>query len=540
MYKVAIVDDESLVRVGFQTIIDWQANGYELQGTYRNGSEAWNAFCAEGYPDILLTDIRMPEMDGLELIRRIRETDEDMIILVLSSYEEFEYTRRSIQLGVHDYIPKHLFDPEELLGTLGRLNDKRSIHAASKLTHPNKSEGLKAEKRSLMTKSRSIPGIIEPSDPVPDKDFPLLIEQAEKGALIEWIAIREVFAGQPYLESDLSALGFLLHDLMDKAEGCLPLGIDQGVFLGLITAPRSKGRTDPSSLLGMIEEWIETVRQNLAVTITTGISATGEFREAKKLRAQAERALNGVSFFKGSGMNRYRPEMSDEPYIRNKWLQWQDHAREAIQRRDAAALTEWMIQSGEDMADWCSPDEAIRLVNWALKLYQSKTMDLGLGELSSSMIPEIRLLETAGPASSWSEIVAKFGQAIEGIRQLPKGNLHSKSWLTPVLAYVDEHYAEGIRLEDAASIANLNVNYFSHRFSQDAGMTFLEYLTRVRIREAIVLIRDRQLSSEEAASRVGYPNANYFVKVFKKVTGMTLSEFRRAEQGHLKNWNGIE
>lgn len=144
MIKLSIVDDESLVRVGFQTIIDWQAAGYELFGVYRNGKEAWDAFCQEGYPDVLLTDIRMPEMDGLELIRQIRQTDTDMIILILSSYEEFEYTRKSIQLGVQDYIPKHLFDPEELIATLSRLTDKRK-NALQDQKQQNHSNALEEE-----------------------------------------------------------------------------------------------------------------------------------------------------------------------------------------------------------------------------------------------------------------------------------------------------------------------------------------------------------------------------------------------------------
>ena len=106
MRRVIIVDDESLVRVGLQSLFDWESFGYKIVGIYQNGKEALEAI-RNNPPDVLLTDIRMPEMDGLQLIEEVKKTYPDLNVVILSSYNDFDYMRKAIQYGVKDYVLKY-------------------------------------------------------------------------------------------------------------------------------------------------------------------------------------------------------------------------------------------------------------------------------------------------------------------------------------------------------------------------------------------------------------------------------------------------
>lgn len=527
MIKIAIVDDESLVRVGFQTIIDWQAEGYELQGVYRNGKEAWEAFSIEGYPEVLLTDIRMPEMDGLELIRRIRETDKEMIILILSSFEEFEYTRKSIQLGVHDYIPKHLFDPEELISTLTRLCTNTRFTSKERALQ-SRANAMDEERQKLMMKSRFLPGILSSDVDLSLEAYPLLSDILKDAASVCWVTVRIWLTDNSEDDSDQTALGFLLQDLMNKTVHAVPLGFDQGIFHGLLFS-QEHGPEEVIMMAGLVKEWMETIKQNLAVTVVAGMSEPRGFQQGKRLRSQSEQMLDR-SFFKGPGLYRFESGPNDAPERLDIRLQkWQQQFMILMKNASQDELVKWLDALGDELSRRDSPDSAFRLFQRLFKIYQNDLLDMIAMKDAKINLP-MKLFSTLsdGFIRTWEELKSVFLQAIEDLDNDYKTKLKSQPWLESAFQYVEEHYAEGIRLEDVAGVVKLNTHYFSHRFSQEMGMTFLEYVTQVRIRVSMELMKRHQLSAEEVASRVGYPNSNYFVKVFKKVTGMTVSEFRNS------------
>lgn len=525
MIKIAIVDDESLVRVGFQTIIDWNEKGYEIFGVFRNGKEAWEAFSKDGFPDVLLTDIRMPEMDGLELVQRIRQKDKEMIILVLSSYEEFEYTRRSIQLGVQDYIPKHLFEPEELIATLTRLTEsKRNV--AKEHVLRTQADMLDEERQRLMTQTRMLPGIVGPTVDIYPSDYPILSGILEQSPSVCWLAIR-IWSTEnsDSNDSDRTALGFLLQDLMNKTVHALPLGFDQGLFHGLLFS-REKGIEENIMMAGLVKEWMDTVRNNLAILVSAGISEVRLFPNCKAMREQAE-CMTDRSFYKGAGLYRY--ETKDNKDLEQMEVQYQHWQRKFISLLKSDSQLEyiqWLDTVGIELSEQNSPEYAFRLVQWMLKIYQNDQKDMSLLEDTEKfkLIPVPLYSESY--FKTWEDLKSAFLRNIDCFGVSSKVKLKKHPWLEPVFAYVEKQYAESIRLEEAAGLVNLNIHYFSHRFSQEMEMTFLEYVTQVRIRKSMDLMKQYQLSAEEVASRVGYPNSNYFVKVFKKVTGMTVSEFK--------------
>lgn len=328
-----------------------------------------------------------------------------------------------------------------------------------------------------------------------------------------------------YQDSDQSALAFLLQDLMNKTKYALPLGVDQGSFHALLLCGE-QGVDQVLMQSRLIQEWTDTIKQNLAITVVAGISGCRSFQDCKMLRSEAERMFD-YSFFEGPGAYRFTSFSVSEPErIASQVQQWQQQFAVLITSASYSGFAEWLDLIEEELCALASPDTAFRLVQWMLKVYLNDRMDHrwpgGTNETGMSPSPFFSKLHF----HTWQDLKSSFLETVERLEASAGVNACRHPWLQPVFTYVEEHFADSIRLEDAAALVNLNIHYFSHRFSQDMGVTFLEYVTQIRIRRSMQLMRGFQLSAEEVASRVGYPNANYFVKVFKKVTGMTISEFK--------------
>ena len=129
MRTVIIVDDEIDIRSGLRDIIVWEAYGYSVGGLARNGMEALELY-EKNPPDLLLTDIKMPKMDGLNLSRRFKQIKPDMAVLLLSGYNEFEYAKEALNLGLNGYLLKPL-DVKELIAALQKLDVKKRSSADS-------------------------------------------------------------------------------------------------------------------------------------------------------------------------------------------------------------------------------------------------------------------------------------------------------------------------------------------------------------------------------------------------------------------------
>lgn len=123
MYKVIIVDDEKIVRIGLKTIIKWNENGYELVGEAKDGISAFS-MVQKYNPDIIITDLKMPNLDGIGLIKKLKEENYKCKVLVLSNYSDFELVKEAMKLGAVDYILKLTMQPDDLLKILNQMSQQ--------------------------------------------------------------------------------------------------------------------------------------------------------------------------------------------------------------------------------------------------------------------------------------------------------------------------------------------------------------------------------------------------------------------------------
>ncbi|MEH7493845.1 response regulator transcription factor [Neobacillus niacini] len=524
MRKVMIVDDESLVRVGFQTIIDWESHGYQISGLYKNGLQAWEAIQVDGPPDVLLTDIKMPEMDGLELIRNIREQNIDCNILILSSHDEYNYLRASIKLRVQDYILKHTFEPDELIQTLNKLDYSDSKEGSSKL----ETIDIEKELQLLLQDSRIESHYLLRERKIDIYRYPGLVKKwGIKDAQGFWISIRAYPRENQYLNSELTALNYQLQDLISRFSSIVYVGIDQQTIHAFC-------RMDSVSNLlneNIFDKWTTSVLQKLDIPIVVGLSEGNSFTNGIiKMRLQAETAIS-KSYYLGEGVYLCDKEDPIERISVIEWAKWKERALELLTVNEITSIFSWMDHIGDQFAQRFIPqEEAVRFLHMVYRSFLESRMEIYLLKkeemvdgLNSSLMDYEDAIVNSTPA--WKKVLKTTRKMMQEKDETILRKLKSP-WLEVVIKFIKEHYTEQIRLEDVAKLANFNENYFSLLFRNEMGITFLEYVTRLRIEKAIKLMKETSLSTEEISFQVGYPNGNYFVKVFKKVTGITVSQYR--------------
>ncbi|MFD2331222.1 response regulator [Cohnella sp. GCM10020058] len=575
MRSVMIVDDESLVRIGLQSMIDWEAHGFRIAGVFKNGEEALAA-CAQQAFDVVLTDIRMPGMDGFELIRGLRTAAPAARVVILSSYNDFEHTRQAIRLGVQDYISKYEMEPEELLRVLGGLEFEAAEETETGTGTPvggAPAEGggeaaIANESRLLLERTdvrASAGGEAPPADAAA---FPALAGAlGGRGRLFRWAALKPVPREGGYAAAERRAMLHLAEELFVRLRLPVLFGESENMLHGgcawgeSASAPRPEAAADqqravekranadtradvgvdvdapPSDTVaeadrdafaGIAQEWAAAFQQKLNVTLAIGFSAPQDVDGDWAAARRGAESAAAVALFEGGV--RFRETAGERGTIPDaEWLALYKGFKQRLRLLQPGALADDLLALRAERGDRYRPAEWIRLGVAAVSQladFLIEQYNPGPEELRERFGALWPFAEAAGSVRTAEEWSRTLGAIAANAADLVARKQARDGWVARVRDYVDAHYADPIRLEDVAQLAGFSENHFGQRFRQETGKSFSDHLTDVRIKEAVRLFRETELSTEEIASRVGYANPNYFVKVFKRATGQTISHFK--------------
>jgi two-component system response regulator YesN len=416
-YKVFLVEDEIVTREGIRDTVDWGAAGYQFCGEASDGEIAL-PLIRERRPDTVITDIKMPFMDGLQLCRILRETLPATKIIILSGHDEFKYAQEAIRIGVTEYLLKPIV-PQDLLIALRKvarqLDEERQTSAHL--------QELQAQMASNLSRLRERCLLDLVAGNISSAEF---IEQAQR------------------LEIDLLAPCYQVMVIRATPH---PDGSDLPLYRRYqqVDAIIAELVGDRASVLAL--------KQGLDETI---LILKGESSELLTGRAQQ---LIG-----------------------------------ALQQRIAQHTT-------------CTAAIAAGFAAERLG-----TIPQSFAQALAQLSPAAR----AAPAAPAQPDLHQHEQR------------HAAALIARARAYIDANYADpDISLGQVAAQVLLSPTYFSVVFSRETGETFIEYLTNVRIRRAMELLRTTSLTSSEIGYRIGYQNPRYFYSVFRKVTGLPPNEFRR-------------
>lgn len=546
MLKIFLAEDEVIVRETIKRMIPWEELGFELVGEAADGEMALPLLIRQK-PDLLITDIKMPFMDGLTLAKLAKKELPELKIVILSGYDDFNYAKQAINIGVEDYLLKPI-TKNALIERLSEIRSRyehektqkeyyekfqREMQAYEKNSSRDFFEALvrgsmdmmevykKAEKLGVDIVAEAYNILIFTMNS--EEDF-----SGQKEGYSEWEAetlemLEEFFSGHPsamLFRSNIFSYGVLLkgqkESIKEITKECV------GKIQGILNRKESK------------REWFLAVGQ--PVERLSQIKKS--YHTASRAFSQRYLYVENILYYDEMEMMEHRSgqaDTNDNAYLKKVDVNalnpaiLQKFLSNGIQEETENFVKDYFYAIGQE------PMESLVFRNYVILNVRFSVITFlkGLGCDTEGMEPE-----------NTEEILAESGKNIESaiayaekmvsqaitIRDQNSGN-KNRSILKTAVDFIESHYMEEeISLNTVANVANVSANHFSALFSQNMGQTFIEYLTSLRMNKAKELLRCTGMRSSEIAGEIGYKDAHYFSYLFKKTQGMTPSDYRKVRE----------
>ena len=523
MYRTLVADDDFLVRSYLKTLDSWEKAGYEIVDDAEDGEEAYT-FLQKEKIDVLVTDLSMPVMDGIELIRKLREENREIYIIVLSCHDDFEYVKEAMRLGADEYVLKNSLDEDSLYETLeksARLIEKRRRKSQEQAqtrklirlgSHALKyyffngliSGTLKGQAREEKRVEAGIMGGFFNSAVIcmfmekwAEKErqwAPLEIEQYSHHFRHRLLEKTEELLGTESESSEVIYLGAgIFCCFLDLSEDCRTSVMQQKLTEAAAACYRhcQEDICDFGISVSSVCMGEEGIRQ-----------AYQQAREMMKLHFYEKK---DILYFEGrKKAESVLPESAEK--LSGDILSM----KTGNERKKAEEL--W----NQVLAD-CRKHytDGRLLIQWLKKLNQ--TAGIERDAVWYDEIEDIEEFKEKG-SSCIAELFAG------GAEEVPEG---ISSAVKKALEFIREHYEEPISLQDAADAAEVNPAYLSYLFKQEMKIGFSNYVQELRIDCAKKLLSGTNCRVKDAALRSGFGDYHYFSKTFKKITGMSPAEYRK-------------
>ena len=546
MLKIFLAEDEVVVRETIKRMIPWEELGFELVGEAADGEMALPLLIRQ-QPDLLITDIKMPFMDGLTLARLAKKEIPGLKVVILSGYDDFNYAKRAIGIGVEDYLLKPI-TKNALIERLSEIRSRyehektqkeyyekfqREMQAYEKNSSRDFFEALvggsmdmmevykRAEKLGLDIVAEAYNVLIFTMNC--DEDF-----SGQRDEYSSWEAeslelLENFFAGHSsamLFRSNIFSYGVLLKGQRETIEENTRACVDE---IRKILS-RQDGRREWFLAVGQSVERLSQIQKSYHTASRAfsqrylydeNILYYDEMETMEHPGGQAETEDN--AYLQKVDVNALNPA------ILQKFLS------NGLQEETENFVKDYFYAIGQE------PMESLVFRNYVILNVRFSVISFikGLGcdtnEMESADTEEVLAESGKNMESAIAYAKKMISQAIE-IRDQNSGN-KNRSILKTAVDFIDSHYMdEEISLNTVANVANVSSNHFSALFSQNMGQTFIEYLTTLRMNKAKELLRCTGMRSSEIAGEIGYKDAHYFSYLFKKTQGMTPSDYRKARE----------
>jgi two-component system response regulator YesN len=542
VYKLMIVDDEYLIRKSLMESIDWAGLGIEA-GEASNGDNALKKI-EEGNPDILITDIRMPILNGLELIRELQSSRSHIKVIIISGYDDFGYAQEAIQLGALGYILKPIENSDVIKMV------KKAI--ASIEEERRKNDKIEVLEQQLI---RSMPVLVDKflNDLVRDNSYSLeeireklsffkidLPEDAYTVLMIIEIDNYGEYAGK-VSEKECQFRKLLLTNRISNAVSGLSKSIlfkcqdNQFVLILSMSCGREAAgkpaKAVKNASISIAQRIQSLIAEELESDISIGISRPKS--SILQLPGAFEEARTAVrnKLFTGYRSLIHIDDVEDAKHVSYPLLLEREKEltvyietcdKENIGKKLAEIYA--LLKNGG-----IGNTETARMfsLKLALSVKQLALENSGSTEEFMSSLNELYREVTA--CETLSGMMEKLEGVICGVADYLDQKRQSKhhKMMEKARSFINMNYDRDISLEEAAEYIDISPGYFSQLFRQYTGESFLQYLTNYRLEIAKTLLNRQDLRVYEVAGRVGFNDVKYFDKVFRKVVGVTPSEYKK-------------
>lgn len=537
MYNVLLVEDDGLEREIMRSSWVWQKSEFSLAAEVSNGEDAW-AVLLQGNVDIVLTDIKMPGMDGLELSKRIHEEMPNIKIIILSGHSDFQYARQAVSLGVSEYLVKTV-KSEELLEALQKVAIKLQEEARiyeEVLNYREQLQNNRQHQRQMILENLSA-GILS-GDQL--KQQAELLGFAPDGQLVCCAIV--VFLDDKILINEPEHLMIL------ESQQVLDAFFKDLDVISFVHNLRENYLIFRNPRLSSIKEVLRHAH----------ICVAGQQQRSNRLYRPMI-ALGGLK----EGIAGIPESFADARFLLNfhhlignddllffdevQPIHQATYQSELALAKEKESISKILVQgSKNDVPDLvCSLVGKLQAINISLIFFQYTYIEIAniirhfLVEIGENP-DDIRVDQAgsqgfllSGNCLNWANDLPAFGQSLEKILltvidiRNRKKRFQFNDVVLKAKKYIDQNYYDPtLNLTSIASVVNINPSYFSALFSQEMGDTFIEYLTGIRIEKAKVLLKTTSLRTSDIAFAVGFSDSNYFSSIFRKITAESPRSFK--------------
>ena len=546
MLKIFLAEDEVVVRETIKRMIPWEELGFELVGEAADGEMALPLLIRQ-QPDLLITDIKMPFMDGLTLARLAKKEIPGLKVVILSGYDDFNYAKQAIGIGVEDYLLKPI-TKNALIERLSEIRSRYEHEKTQKEYYEKFQREMQAyEKNSSRDFFEALVG--------GSMDMMEVYKRAEKlgldivaeayNVLIFTMDCDEDFSGQrdEYSSWEAESLELLENFFADHSSAMLFRSniFSYGVLL------KGQRETIEENTRACVDEIRKILsrqdgRREWFLAVGQSVERLSQIQKSYHTasRAFSQRYLYDENILYYDEMETMehpggQAETEDNAYLQKVDVNalnpaiLQKFLSNGLQEETENFVKDYFYAIGQE------PMESLVFRNYVILNVRFSVISFikGLGcdtnEMESADTEEVLAESGKNMESAIAYAKKMISQAIE-IRDQNSGN-KNRSILKTAVDFIDSHYMdEEISLNTVANVANVSSNHFSALFSQNMGQTFIEYLTTLRMNKAKELLRCTGMRSSEIAGEIGYKDAHYFSYLFKKTQGMTPSDYRKARE----------
>jgi two-component system, response regulator YesN len=516
MKKILIVDDEFLVRLGLKTTIDWAKYGYVIAGEANNGKEAL-AINQKIGADLILTDIKMPIMDGLELIKEVKRTNKKVQTIFLSHYDEFSYAQEAMELGAFRYILKSELTKTNLESI---IQDLFYSQGSEYLQAPTE---MLEEKQEAYIRNQLWPSLSE-SAPLLPAGTPLPPDELFGSATYYLVvgSCKTLSLSKDARKMFPKTVKLLLAEANPGSVSFGDYGGGQFQFISLVP----KTGEDPSAerLIESCSLIVRNIRQYYTVLAVMGISSAGSPEDFSRLVAEAYEAMKMCFFSEKNTITEYsRPTTEQQafpPHINYSKLQ---NLIDADQKEEMLAYIQSIFRILRDLKNTQYVHDAfIELLfigkSVCEKYHIEEQASLSSGKFNYEIFTNFEFI-----ADIELYIYELFLELLIGKKN---GKTTYSFIVKKCIAFIQSNYTQNITLSEAARAIEVSHSYLSFLFKQEMGINFNAYLSRYRVEQAKQLLEANNMKIYEVADAVGFSDPYYFSRVFKEITGMSCKKYR--------------
>lgn len=521
MAKILIVDDEKRVGILVKNLIHWDDLNMECVGLYDNGLEALESI-RENEPDIVITDVRMPQISGLELIQMGQKVNRGIFFVVISGYKEFEYAHKALEFGVENYLLKPISE-EELNNVLEKINQKIEV---------------RNEQKEKIEKS------VEESNKIIRRDFlKNIIDQSKervigkvdlKGNRYRGIDIK--FDYNNYMDRNKRQDELLVDKVYQVVEDCFKNRVEESLicerdYLHIYCLINYQAE-NTGTFYQMINECVVRIKESIMgldqYQVTIGVGAEKDrFEDIRiSIRESYQAVCNRLRY--GVGRLIYFEDMPEGETIdlERKMREIQDEFVNAIDTYSADKLVYLIRKTMDsierdimDMTEYYTLAESFIDVFFLNTDFETEDKDLKRREIWG------KIQHTKDIFQMRKVLTIELKTMMEKLKQSKE--MRSVRPIRVAIDYIENHYASKLSLDDIARLVDLNPVYFSTLFKKETGVNFSVYLAKIRMEHAKKILVETNDTISAIGMQVGYEDQKYFSQAFKKIVGIKPVAYRK-------------